>query len=85
MRLFGFMLAVALGFADESGIAADGLAKKLGSPPLFFIEDSANRYLIQVPGIAAVFTRHNAEFHAGGAAVRAIFQGANSALEMHGA
>ena len=92
MRFLGWLLAVALGLAGESGFAADGLAPKkpaarseLRSAPLFFIEDSANRYLIRVPGMGAVFTRDGAEFQVSGGSVRATFQGANGAIEMHGA
>jgi len=68
MRLLGLLLAVALGLAGESSVA-----------PLFFIQDSPDRYLIRVPGMTAAFTPQGVEFHA----VRTTFLGANESSEMH--
>ena len=50
MRLLGLLLAVALGMAGES------------VSPLFFIQDSPDRYLIRVPGMTAAFTPQGVEF-----------------------
>jgi hypothetical protein len=68
MRLLGLLLAVALGLAGES------------VSPLFFIQDSADHYLIRVPGMAAAFTPQGAEFRA----VHITFRGANKAPDLHG-
>ena len=68
MKLLGLLLAMMLGLAGES------------VSPLFFIQDSADRYLIRVPGMTAAFTPHGAEFQA----VHTTFLGANAAPELHG-
>ena len=68
MRLLGLLLAVALELAGES------------VSPLFFIQDSADRYLIRAPGMTAAFTPQGAEF----LAVHTTFLGANEAPDLHG-
>ncbi len=68
MRLLGLLLAVALELAGES------------VSPLFFIQDSPDRYLIRVPGMTAAFTPQGAEFHT----VQTTFLGANQAPDLHG-
>src|ERR1700722_9156122 len=81
MRLLGLLSwAVALGFAGEYAIAP----KKIGSAPLFFIEYTPGRYLIRVPGTAAVFTQEGIEFGAGGSTVRVPFPGANTKVALEG-
>src|ERR1700676_2023676 len=78
------LLAIGLAVAGESGFAASGSTAMLRSAPLFFIEDAPNRFLIQVPGTAAVFTPDGVEFHTCGDVVRARFRGANDAPQMQG-
>src|ERR1019366_10431106 len=68
MRLLGLWLAVALGLAGEF------------VSPLFFIQDSPDRYLIRVPGMTAAFTPQGADFQA----VHTTFLGANEAPDLHG-
>ena len=68
MRLLGLLWAVALGLAGES------------ISPLFFIQDSAERFLIRIPGMTAAFTPQGAEFHG----VRTTFLGATKTAELHG-
>ncbi len=82
MKFFGYGLAIGMAAAGVSGLAAEIPAPR--STPLFFIEDSPNRFLIQVPGTSAVFTPDGVEFHTGGEFVRAKFQGANDAPQMLG-
>jgi len=60
------MLAIALGLAGQS------------VSPLFFIQDSPDRYLIRVPGVTAVFSPEGTQFQA----VYARFLGAHG--DLHG-
>ena len=79
MGLRRLFYAVALILAGEAGRAA-----VVPSAPLFFIEDAPGRFLVRVPGTAAMFSREGVEFWAGGARVHAIFQGANQKVELRG-
>jgi len=84
MRFYSRLFAIGLAFAGDSGLAASSSQESLRAVPLFFIEDTPSRFLIQVPGTAAIFTPDGVEFHAGGSLVRAKFQGANDAPRMQG-
>ncbi len=77
MKFNGWLLAIGLAAANTS-IAAPR------STPIFFIEDAANRFLIQVPGTSAVLTPGSVEFHSGGSVVSAKFPGSNAAPRMEG-
>lgn len=69
MRLLGLLLAVALGLAGESRLVSR-------NSPLFFIQDSPDRYLIRVPGMTAAFTPEGVDFQA----VHMTFPGAKGVL-----
>src|SRR6202451_4515648 len=77
MKFCGCLLAIGLTAAGASTAAPR-------STPFFFIEDSPNRFLIQVPGTSAVVTPDGVEFHTGVDLVRAKFRGANDAPQMLG-
>src|SRR4051794_19240481 len=79
MRVSRFFLAVALVCAGAPIFAA----KNVGYP-IFFIQESPDRYLIRTPGTVAVFTREGIAFQLPGAVVHASFEGASGAMEMHG-
>ena len=65
-------------------LAASASTTSLPSTPVFFIEDSTSRFLIQVPGNSAVFTSDGVEFHTGQGLVRLKFRHANDAPRMQG-
>jgi Beta-propeller repeat len=84
MKFIGWLWAIGLAIAGNSGLAADGSPATLRATPLFFIEDAPNRFLVQVPGTSAVFTPSGVEFHTGGDVLRAKFQGGNDAPRLEG-
>ena len=77
-------MAVVLVTVGSAVIAADDVPANLLPSPLFFIEDSANHYVIRTPGTTAVFTPEGVEFYVSDRAVRATFEGTSGAIEMEG-
>ena len=77
MKSYGWFWAIGLA-------TASALTAAPRSTPLFFIKDAPNRYLIQVPGTAAVFTPDGVEFHTGGEVVHAKLRAANAGWRMEG-
>ena len=84
MPLSGWLYGVGL-FLGQLAFGGEGyLQPKRASAPLFFIQDSPNRYVIRVPGMIAAFTAAGAEYHASGIEIRTSFPGSNETPELHG-